>query len=333
MGFSILEGSNRKDSFNIDYVESEQYQLLGRGGQNTVFYRSMFGYVDLENRAGHGVREFRDIDQFLASSQGGSVAGQNQATQWLLNNGVVQLSTGEEVLGFTNLYGGSEDDRFVVLNSPEYTAIEQLYGGAGSNSLDYSLYGTSVYVNLDSAVATGATYTSDFSIVYGSVFDDTLIGASYQDDYLFGLAGNDTLDGLDGNDALFGGLGDDTILGGDGRDWLVGGLGADLLDGQGGEDILIACAAPTFEGQGTRSGIQLARIDSVMGEWTSSRSYLQRVQRLSNGTGGLPRLSASTLSNDNRVDRLTGGSELDWFWAANNDVIEDRANGETRSQI
>lgn len=333
MGFLILEGSNRNDSFNIDYVESEQYQLLGRGGQNTVFYRSMFGYVDLENRVGHGVREFRDVDQFLASSQGGSVAGQNQATQWLLNNGVVQLSTGEEVLGFTNLYGGSEDDRFVILNSPEYTAIEQLYGGAGSNSLDYSLYGTSVYVNLDSAVASGATYTSDFSIVYGSVFDDILIGASYQDDYLFGLAGNDTLDGLDGNDALFGGLGDDTILGGDGRDWLVGGLGADQLDGQGGEDILIACAAPTFEGQGTRSGIQLARIDSVMGEWTSSRTYSQRVQRLSNGTGGLPRLSASTLSNDNRVDRLTGGSELDWFWAANNDVIEDRANGETRSQI
>ncbi len=332
-GFSILEGSNRDDSFNIDLVEESQYQLQGRGGQNTVFYRSMFGYVDLENRVGHGVLEFRDIDQYMASSQGGSVVGQNRPTQWRLNNGVVQLSTGEEVLGFTSLFGGTADDSFVILNSPEYTVIEQFYGGPGRNSLDYSSYGAGVYLNLQSAIATGTLYATDFSVVYGSAFDDTIIGTSYQDDFLFGLAGNDTLDGLEGNDALFGGLGDDSIFGGDGRDWLVGGLGADVLNGQGGEDILIACAAPTFEGQGTRSGIQLARIDSVMREWTSSRTYSQRVQRLSNGTGGLPRLSASTLSNDNRVDRLTGGSELDWFWAANNDVIEDRANGETRSQI
>lgn len=333
LGFSILEGSSRNDNFNFDFVEGQPYQLLGRGGQNTLFYRSMYGYVDLENSVGHGVREFRDLGRFMASSQGGSFVGQNRATQWLLNNGVVQLSTGQVAVGFTSLYGGTANDSFVILNSIDYSAIEQLYGGTGRNSLDYSSYGAGVYLNLQSAIATSTTYATDFPVVYGSAFDDTLIGTSYQDDYLFGLAGNDTLDGLEGNDALFGGLGDDTIFGGDGRDWLVGGLGADLLDGQGGEDILIACAAPTFEGQGTRSGIQLARIDSVMGEWTSSRTYSLRVQRLSNGTGGLPRLSASTLSNDNRVDRLVGGSELDWFWAANSDVIEDRANGETRSQV
>ncbi len=75
--------------------------------------------------------------------------------------------------------------------------------------------------------------------------DQTLPGASANDDYVragdgndtvAAGAGNDIIYGGNGNDALDGGLGADTIYGEAGNDLLYGGAGADLLDGGAGLD-------------------------------------------------------------------------------------------------
>jgi Ca2+-binding RTX toxin-like protein len=60
--------------------------------------------------------------------------------------------------------------------------------------------------------------------------------ADYNEDKLFGGAGNDQLAGGAGEDALYGGDGDDTLYGDAGNDLLVGGAGADVIYGGAGFD-------------------------------------------------------------------------------------------------
>ena len=81
---------------------------------------------------------------------------------------------------------------------------------------------------------------------YGGSGDDRLTGynsnsnaATFEDDYLYGGAGNDTLYGQNGNDELYGEEGDDILYGGNGNDLLSGGAGEDYLYGQNGDDTYI----------------------------------------------------------------------------------------------
>jgi Ca2+-binding RTX toxin-like protein len=77
---------------------------------------------------------------------------------------------------------------------------------------------------------TGVNLTLDNSgtTVYGSAFDDKVVGGSAAD-FINGGAGNDTLYGGGGNDALSGGAGNDTLWGGTGIDRLAGGAGNDTF--------------------------------------------------------------------------------------------------------
>src|SRR5262249_45976575 len=104
--------------------------------------------------------------------------------------------------------------------------------------------------------------------------------------------------------------------GGAGRDLLIGGLGADLLLGGGGSDLLLA-GTTAFDGdQGA--------LAAVMAEWTSARSYAQRVANL-RGSGSGPRANRTTflkgsgpgvtVYDDGAADVLSGASGSDWFFA------------------
>ncbi len=138
--------------------------------------------------------------------------------------------------------------------------------------------------------------------------------------------GNDKLNGGNGPNIILGGPGDDDINGGSARDLLIGGTGADRIVGNSQDDILIAGA--------TANDANYDVLSAIMQEWNSTRSYAQRVYNLSNGTGGSG-LDSSTFSNrangnymligddvigqtvftDNEVDKLTGSSGADWFFA------------------
>ena len=63
-------------------------------------------------------------------------------------------------------------------------------------------------------------------------------------------------------------------------------------------------------------------------EWSSSRSYVQRVNNLSTAL-----LKASdpgtTVFDDNDVDRLTGSSGRDWFFA---NIMLDANNGDAATK-
>ena len=125
-----------------------------------------------------------------------------------------------------------------------------LDGGAGLDTADYSGAGAAVSVDLSAGSASGAATGTDVLVaiknVFGSAFDDSLIGNT-DANTLWGYLGNDTLDGGDGNDLLLGGPGNDflagqggndSLFGDDSDDTLTGGDGDDTLDGGNGHDSL-----------------------------------------------------------------------------------------------
>ena len=145
-------------------------------------------------------------------------------------------SVGNDVLGgdvFVNrLEGQDGDDRFRASGSSD-----ELIGGDGSDTVDYSTLAaaSAVSVTLQGATATTVLVTgseddsiSEIENVVGTAGGDTLIGDE-QANLLDGRAGNDTLDG---------GEGADTLLGGDGTDQITASAGADVSDGGAGVDTI-----------------------------------------------------------------------------------------------
>jgi|GEM_PF-1158497 len=144
---------------------------------------------------------------------------------------------------------------------------------------------------------------------------------------LDGGAGDDRLTGGSLNDVMLGGEGNDVLDGRLGRDLLIGGPGADRLTGgprfafPDDSDLLIAGC--TIHDENSES------LRLIWSEWTSTRPYVQRVQNLTTGAGGLPALNSSTVFDDAERDVLVGGASLDWFFAElGKDVLRDRHSSE-----
>lgn len=173
-------------------------------------------------------------------------------------------------------------------------------------------------------IPTGSFAPTGRLVAYGLGGNDSMEGAGglALSAWLYGGAGNDRLKGGGGHDVLLGEEGDDLLVGGGGRDLLVGGAGADRLVGNADDDILIAGA--------TLHDVHEAALAAIMAEWTSIRSYSQRVANVSGSTvagsdnstfADRANLSyylrvdaeAATVFDDNAADVLTGAAGLDWF--------------------
>ncbi len=120
-----------------------------------------------------------------------------------------------------------------------------------------------------------------------------------------GGAGNDILSGGGGNNVLLGGPGNDLLLGGRTRDILIGGTGRDILIGFDGGDILV--------GGSTAYYANPAALTQILTVWAGPDSYTARVAAIRAGTGGVPKLDATTVIDDGVPDLLVGGPGQDWF--------------------
>ena len=135
---------------------------------------------------------------------------------------------------------------------------------------------------------------------------------------LQGGDGNDLLIGSSGHDVLLGDAGNDFLFAGSGRDLVVGGSGSDILIAGNDEDIVIA-------GDIALSNLSTGLTD-IRKEWTSARTFVDRVQNLrgdmvgTRDNGNTLLLVAQAVLDDNDHDWLWGGSTNDWFFA---DDIED----------
>jgi Ca2+-binding RTX toxin-like protein len=140
---------------------------------------------------------------------------------------------------------------------------------------------------------------------------------------LDGGAGNDVLVGGGGSSILLGGTGNDVLVGGAARDILIGGAGMDQLHGGGGDDIVIG-------GSTTHDGNQ-ADLLKILAEWNAADSFNNRVAAIRAGTGGVPKLDATTVMDDGVRDDLWGDVGHTWFWTKPPDVVHDFKTGDQKN--
>lgn len=224
--------------------------------------------------------------------------------------------------GSDTVYGDEGDD---VLSGG--TSADSLYGGVGNDNLSGN-DGDDLLVGEDGHDTLVGSNGSD--ILMGRTGNDSLVGgAAY--DILLGDEGDDFLDGGDDGDWLFGGSGFDILLGGNGddrlrgdgdRNLLIGGAGRDVFEIQyDGGDLLVA-GTTAFDSNGVA-------LQAVLAEWSSSRSYIDRLLNLaglSSGTrlnGSFFLLPGSTVFDDSAADNIYGGvNVVDWlFFNPNDDTV------------
>ena len=124
--------------------------------------------------------------------------------------------------------------------------------------------------------------------------------------------------------------GNDSLTGGTGLDLLVGGLGLDTLKGEAGEELLVA--------DKTNFDPNAAALLAIHNEWTSASSYADRVLHLTGTAGGLNGTTyltpGTTVYDDEAIDSLTGGLDLDWYVYSllePEDLLNDHQPSETET--
>jgi Ca2+-binding RTX toxin-like protein len=168
-------------------------------------------------------------------------------------------TAGDDVIagggGDDTIDGGGGDD--TICGDEGFDTIEGgpgndlLDGGAGEDGVEYGRSSGPVTVDLRDGLATGGGGEDrlvSFTEVYGSPFDDTLIGSDANlpgphgwSEYLAGRGGDDLIEGGGGPDLLSGGEGEDTIDGGAGEDTIEGGPDHDRIEARDGAVDQVAC--------------------------------------------------------------------------------------------
>jgi predicted outer membrane repeat protein len=215
--------------------------------------------------------------------------------------------------------------------NPQNASLRDLVvtGNDGNDHIHFTPGGQAIQAQVD-GFPNGRFNPSGRLVAYGVAGNNTIqvAGSITLPAWLYAGPGNDLMQGGGGNDVLVGGAGNDTLIAGSGRDLLIGGSGAAQLVGNSGDDILIAGTTAFDTNQ--------AALAALMAEWTSARSYADRVANLS-GTGSGPRNNGSvfliasgpgaTVFATTAVDQLLGGSGMNWYFAKQSGTVKDLLTG------
>jgi hypothetical protein len=161
-----------------------------------------------------------------------------------------------------------------------------------------------------------------------------------------GGSGNAILYGSSGakNTLSATGSGDDTMIGagagykltdsGSGMNILIaGGAGGDTLTGNGND--ILASGTTRYDAD---NAANIAALDAIIAEWTSSDSYSARIGKILAGVGalGADAVDSSTVSQDANADTLRDGSSQvqnnNWFVGWSNDTVKKNAS-ETKTVL
>jgi hypothetical protein len=132
-----------------------------------------------------------------------------------------------------------------------------------------------------------------------------------------------------GDNILIGaGAGDKLTNSGSGMNILIaGGAGGDKLTGNG-NDILVS-GTTSYDAD---NAANIAALDAILAEWTSSDSYSVRIGKILAGVGavGADALSSTTVSQDANANTLQDGSSQtqnnNWFLVWSNDAVKKNAS-------
>ena len=204
---------------------------------------------------------------------------------------------------------------------------DQMFGGAGTDFIDYSTTGNGVYVSMSAGFANGDGHDTFSGIegVIGSNYADQIVGDS-GNNIIFAGEGNDSVDGGAGHDVIYDGGGADKIDGGSGDDVIVASADGskDKIDGGSGFDVVDYSAAETSikvdlnNGQvnGAVGNDKLYNIEGVIGGSGSDEMLGSKGDDYFSGGAG-----NDVLVGGRGYDVLTGGEGSDTFAFARNDVM------------
>jgi Ca2+-binding RTX toxin-like protein len=124
---------------------------------------------------------------------------------------------------------------------------------------------------------------------------------------------------------LIGGSGTNTITGGSGRSILIADKGAGTVKGGTGDDIVIG-GYTNYDASSVANDLAL---EAILAEWQSADSYTTRISKIKAGLpGGYKLVWGTTVYDNGKVDTLTGGGGMNWFFTGANDKVTDYQSGE-----
>lgn len=338
LGADSLSGGSGNDSLTIDNLDTS---VQGGLDVDTVTVAGATSAVNLNLAAGQietvsaATSTFDNVFDatgatWVVSITGGS--GNDSIYGGVMNDSLSGGAGNDRLFGNggnDRLTGGLGNDWFEGGEENDLLTIDNLdlhvVGGGGSDQVNVT--GALGPVSLNLAIgfieivsATTSTYNNIFD-ASGALWRVTITGGT-GNDLILGGNQDDTLNGGAGNDIIVGGSGNDRMDGGTGRDLLVGGFGIDRLTGGTDDDLLI--------GNRFISENNPSALTQVLSEWTSARSYSERIANLKGlGTGvrnnGTTFIDDSTVVDDGVIDTLMGSLGDDWFVSPSyDDLTPDR---------
>ena len=287
--------------------------LLGRGGDDLLLGN---GNADtLIGGAGNDLLLGGAGDDILGAGDG-SETGQDTLIGGDGDDTLTDLSGNNIFIGGAGddtATGGAGDDTYVyegyearlpgvtedLLNPIESGGLDDFTGGGGTNTVDFSRFGTVVLADL--RTQSDITFQANLQ---GAVFDiltarnvQNLIGSSFAD-RMTGSAGTNVLDG---------GFGDDILIGMQGDDLLIGGGGLDIVD-------------YASEGGGLGISVELSTLievspegENIYAETGTATDTFGDTDTLQEVDGVTGTAFADVLSGNARDNTFTGGDGADVF--------------------
>jgi Ca2+-binding RTX toxin-like protein len=188
LGFQNVVGSPYEDTIIGNSLDN---RFIGGGGDDTL--TGGVGddtYVFSTTSGNDSITEKSDTDGTEGSDTFDFSADSSDLTVTVKSDGTYALTHASHVVTASN--------------------IENIIGGDGVNTLDYSDYSSGVTVNLGEDTATLFHSVQRFQNVTGTAFKDVLRGSS-SDNVIHGGSGDDVIRGGAGQDTLHGGLDTDTV--------------------------------------------------------------------------------------------------------------------------
>ena len=199
------------------------------------------------------------------------------------------------------LYGDSGNDRMYGQNHSD-----RMYGGKGH---DFMRGGRGRDLMSGGHGRDRMDGQHDNDIVFGGSGNDFLHG-NHGEDKLFGNAGRDTLVGGEHDDFMRGGSGADRMYGGSGADRMYGGSGADSMEGGSGADRMEGgYNDDTMEGG--------YGADTMYGGHGADRMFATEDFPGSSSYSSPGEYWTASMPNDQALDKLWGGKNLDWLFGSN----------------
>lgn len=341
----IIEGTNAADL--IDLTESGGVLSVTLNAVVSPFNVGEYSRIFIQARGGADLITTSNVSTaILAKGQGGddTMNGGNGPDTLRGGGGNDTIIGGDDSdslnggSGRDSIEGGSGPDLVQGSRGPDTLkggdGADTVQGQGGKDTIEGGAGGDTLGGNEGGDLITAGAGND---VVRGGAGNDTIFGGTGSDE-ITGGSGRDHIEGGSEGDLIVAGADNDNVLGNAGRDVLIGGTGVDDIFGHDDDDVLIA----------GNTSLSITKLNTILAEWNSANTYLQRVDNLHDGPNKTQnRLntafligpnrppSPQTVFDDAKVDRLTGDSGNDFFFAneAMGDILFDNTLSEWVDQI